>query len=787
MAEVQKGFLLSRQSGDRRNRPEVQMWLVTDDQPVCLYVEDQSPVFFIETAALFQAEKYLNSAQISFTSRSVALAAFNHKPVTAIYFKTIDSSVRAQKILSSEALPIYEADIRLHDRYLMERFTYGSLAFIGEPIQKQGYMEYRNARVRPDVFKPEFKVMSLDVECSAKGELYSVGLHGDELNTVIMVGEQEQVISEGINIVWVDDEQTLLESLIQQVADYDPDIFIGWNVINFDFRLLVKRASRHKMPLSLGRGSQSCSWRERANEPGQGFVTTPGRVVIDGIDALKSATWHFDSFSLESVARALLGKGKAVDDVDNRMDAITHDFLHDKQKLARYNLQDCRLVSEIFEKTRLLDYLRLRSEMTGLELDRMGGSVKAFTNLYLPKLHRAGYVSPNLPEGGGLASPGGYVMDSIPGLYNNVLVLDFKSLYPSIIRTFKVDPLGLIEGLKAPEAAIPGFKGAFFSRDNHFLPEIITGLWQQRDQAKAEKDSARSQAIKILMNSFYGVLGSGGCRFYDTRLASSITMRGHEIMQQTALWVEAFGHQVIYGDTDSIFVLLDENISHDDADHIGLQLAATITQRWQQRLQENFGLTSYLEMEYETHYRRFLMPTIRGSETGSKKRYAGLKVTAEGEALICKGLETVRSDWTPLARDFQAALLNQVFAGNDPTAYVKETVNAVKQGINSEQLVYRKRLRRRLSDYVKNVPPQVRAARLADEQNRQAGKPLQYQNKGAVYYVMTINGPEPIEYLNSAIDYEHYITKQLKPIADGILPFINLDFDKMISSQSSLF
>ena len=91
---------------------------------------------------------------------------------------------------------------------------------------------------------------------------------------------------------------------------------------------------------------------------------------------------------------------------------------------------------------------------------------------------------------------------------------------PAIIRTFKIDPLGLVQGLANPDNAIEGFKGAQFDREQHFLPDIITSLWQQRDRAKRDGDAARSQAIKILMNSFYGVLGSGGCRFYDTRLAA---------------------------------------------------------------------------------------------------------------------------------------------------------------------------------------------------------------------------------------------------------------------------
>lgn len=121
--------------------------------------------------------------------------------------------------------------------------------------------------------------------------------------------------------------------------------------------------------------------------------------------------------------------------------------------------------------------------------------------------------------------------------------------------------MGLIEGLKlelGPEEdqAVDGFRGGQFHRSKHFLPEMIENLWAARDVAKKNNEKAFSQAIKIIMNSFYGVLGSSGCRFFDTRLASSITMRGHEIMKQTKVLIEDKGYQVIYGDTDSTFVSL---------------------------------------------------------------------------------------------------------------------------------------------------------------------------------------------------------------------------------------
>ena len=781
---IRTGFLLSRHSRDRAGHTEVILWLVTDSGPARLTIEREQPVFFVAEDQHELATKALKRTSISYQLKPLELKTFQQQPVNAFYFPTLDAFYRAQDLLKSKGVKVLEADIRLHDRYLMERFVTGALQFIGNPVQKNGFVEYRQARIKPTEYVPSFKVVSLDIECSARGELYSVGLSGMESDTVLMIGEPE---GEENWIHWVKDEKALLQALIEALEERDPDIIIGWNVINFDFRLLLKRAEKQRVRLAIGRSRQSASWRDRPGDSGQGYVTVPGRMVIDGIDGLKAATYQLDSFSLEFVARTLLNRGKATEDVDNRMAIITHDFHHNKIKLARYNLEDCRLVEEIFNHTRLLDFLRLRSQLTGLELDRTGGSVAAFTNLYLPRLHRAGYIAPNLPEGGGLASPGGYVMDSSPGLYRNVLVLDFKSLYPSIIRTFKIDPLGLIEGLKEPEKSIPGFRGASFSRTSHFLPDIITSLWQQRDEAKREKDAARSHAIKILMNSFYGVLGSGGCRFYDTRLASSITLRGHEIMQETARWIKDKGHRVIYGDTDSTFVLLDESLDTEQARQTGNTLADEINARWKQKLRNELNLDCHLELEFETHYSRFLMPTIRGSETGSKKRYAGLKTTQDGEELVFKGLETVRSDWTSLAKSFQTELFSQVFADQSPEQTVKEYVRKTLDGELDSQLVYRKRLRRKLNQYVKNVPPQVRAARKADEINQSQGKSLRYQNRGSISYVITVNGPEAVEHLHSPIDYQHYINKQLRPVADGILPFIGLDFAQLTDDQLGLF
>ncbi len=225
----------------------------------------------------------------------------------------------------------------------------------------------------------------------------------------------------------------------------------------------------------------------------------------------------------------------------------------------------------------------------------------------------------------------------------------------------------------------------------------------------------------------------------------------------------------------------------EEADEVGNTLVDYINHWWTEHLRSEYNLTSILEIEYETHYRKFLMPTIRGAETGSKKRYAGLIGEGEQERIIFKGLESARTDWTPLAQKFQNTLYQMVFHGEDPSDYVREMVEKTNSGEFDDQLVYQKRLRRKLHEYQKNIPPQVRAARLADDINTKLGRPLQYQNRGRIEYLITVNGPEPHEYLNSPIDYQHYIDKQLKPVADAILPFIGTDFEQLSAPQMGLF
>jgi DNA polymerase-2 len=455
----------------------------------------------------------------------------------------------------------------------------------------------------------------------------------------------------------------------------------------------------------------------------------------------------------------VLGEGKTLAG-PQRLEDIQRLYKEDRAAFAAYNLRDAQLVTRIIDKLGLLDLAIERSLLTGMPLDRVAGSIASFDSLYLPELHRRGFVAPSVGhEGTGEEQNlGGLVLEPTPGLYENVLVVDFKSLYPSIIRTFQIDPLGHVQ---AGDDAIVAPNGARFSRTPGILPGILDQLFPRREEAKREKNEIKSHAIKILMNSLYGVLGSPQCRFHSSELANAITSFGREILLWTKARIEAGGKQVLYGDTDSLFVR--------DGD---AALVRTLNDALAAHVDATWGVQSKLELEYDTLYRRLFLPKMRHTDGGARKRYAGL---TDGGELVFTGMEVVRRDWTELAKVVQRELYDRLFHDRPVEDYLRDIVRRLRAGELDALLVYRKALRKSLESYTASTPPHVAAARkLAAPSGR------------LISYVVTTHGPEPVEALMHPIDRAHYIDKQVRPVAEPVLDALGLDFDSIAEMPGQL-
>ena len=233
---------------------------------------------------------------------------------------------------------------------------------------------------------------------------------------------------------------------------------------------------------------------------------------------------------------------------------------------------------------------------------------------------------------------------------------------------------------------------------------------------------------------------------------------------------------MLYGDTDSVFVgsgLADP----DEAALLGESLAGEMTQAVAEYIRERWGVTSRMELEFEKLYVKLFLPSVRHGTGGARKRYAGLR--AGSDAVEFVGMEVVRRDWTDLAKQVQRELYTRLFAGEPVDAYLADVVAKLRDGAMDEHLIYRKGLRKSLESYTANTPPHVTAARKLVE--RHGGRPPR-----VVAYLMTESGPEPAEALEHAPDREHYVEKQVRPVAEPVLEALGLEFARVIGDDRQM-
>jgi DNA polymerase-2 len=604
-------------------------------------------------------------------------------------------------------------------------------------------------------------VLSFDIETDARGErLLAISLFAPGIDEVLIVDGSERPMPE--RATRCVNEFAALAAFCERIGALDPDVLTGWNIIDFDLSVLQKIAARLHHPLPLGRGSGELRIRKAEGYFGSGQATIPGRLVLDGIDLLRGAFVRMDDYSLDAVARGVLGEGKAVaGDVRDRIAEISHNYRHDLPSFALYARTDARLAYQIIEKLNLVRLAFARSQLTGMTPDRVAASIASFDFLYLAELQRLRVVAPSV------RGDDSRVHVAQQGVHRNVWVFDFKSLYPSLIRTFNIDPLSFVPN-PAPDADLIITPSAAFSRAPAILPRLLDELFPRREAARKAHDEVASHAIKILMNSFYGVLGTPACRFFNPALANAITGMGKEMLLWSKRWFESRGFSVLYGDTDSLFVQSGED-DPGRASEEARQLVTALNDALGRHIEDRWRVRSRLELEFEKLYLRLFLAHARNSTRGASKRYAGLVHDGGAGTVEFVGMEVVRRDWTALAKRVQRELYQRLFTDQPVDAYLAEIVGRVRRGELDEELVYFKSLRKQTREYTATTPPHVAAAR---KSSQPPGR--------SIRYVVTAAGAEPLDNLQHPLDREHYISKQVKPVAEPVLETLGLTFERVI-------
>ena len=733
-------------------------FLVRDDR--------QRPHFYIRAADADRA-RALGSPQSSLADRHT----FEGAPASRIEVEVPGDVPPLRDRLQAAGIETFEADVRFAVRYLIERGVKGACEIQGDRVARSaGLLVFDNPTLTPAEVAIEPRILSFDIETDAKGErLLAISLFGPGTDEVLVVDASDRAMPE--RAVRCLDERAALDGFCERIATLDPDVLTGWNIVDFDLTALDRIAARLRHPLALGREPGGMRIRKAEGYFGSGQASIPGRVVLDGIDLLRGAFVRMSDYSLDAVAREVLGEGKAVTgDVRDRIAEIVHNYRHDLTAFALYARTDARLAYQIVEKLDLVRLAFARSRLTGMTPDRVAASIASFDFLYLCELERAHLVAPSVRSSDSRvheSQAGGHVLEPVTGLHRNVWVFDFKSLYPSLIRTFNIDPVSYVPN-PAPGSDLIRTPAGAFRREPAILPGLLDELFPQREEAKRRGDAVAAHAIKILMNSFYGVLGTPACRFFNPVLANSITGLGKEMLLWSKQWFESAGFAVLYGDTDSLFVhsaIAEPDRARDHA----LELAGRLNADLARHIETRWRVRSRLELEFEKLYLRLFLPHARNSTRGASKRYAGLLQVQGTQNVEFVGMEVVRRDWTALAKRVQRDLYERLFTDQPVDAYLADIVKRVRGGELDEELVYHKNLRKAASDYTTTTPPHVAAARKSGQARGRS-----------VRYVVTTAGAEPIDNRKHPLDREHYIEKQVRPVAEPVLEALGQHFDRVI-------
>ena len=609
-----------------------------------------------------------------------------------------------------------------------------------------------------------------------KNPIIMVAFYGDNYKKVITWKRFKTDLD---YIEFVESEVKLIERIKAVIEEYKPDILTGYFSDGFDFPYIRTRASKYKMKLDLGLdySELKISKNETAKVNGIAHVD-----VFKFVKRVMRIDLNTDSFGLNAVAAELLNEKKIDVDLD-KLAEVWDKGTDEIGEYCKYNLHDAVLTYKLCEKMlpSIIEFVKIVG-LPVYDINRMGFSqlVEWYLLKQAPSYNEIAPNKPNYNEIGKrkmLTYRGAFVYEPEPGLYRNITVFDFRSLYPTIISSHNISPAMLnCECCKDKEVTPTEEKYWFCTKKKGFIPamieELITRRMRIKEMIKKEKNvflEARSNSLKLLANSFYGYLGFYAARWYSIECAKSVTAYGRFYIQKVIDKAKAEGFKVLYSDTDSIFLSLDGK-SKEDAEHFSEAI--------------NVELPGLMELEYEGFYPSGIFVSAKVGPFGAKKKYA---LISEDGTIKIKGFETVRRNWSIIAKEVQENVLNIILKENNKEKafeYVKKTINDLRdKKIELDKVIITTQLQKEISEY-DAVGPHVAIAQ-------------KLKNKGVVVgpgsmisYVVTQGKDRirdrarlPDEVSADEYDSDYYINNQVIPAVEKIFEVIGYSKDDLTASK----
>ena len=779
-----------------------------DGKVICIHDDQFEPYFLVLPKDVDEAKRELKDFSVKDKEQECKVVRIEdirkkvneHEQHLLKVFVNVPTAVMPLKEIVRKFNSVkecYEYDIKFTRRYLLDK---GLSPWTLIEADAESYTE----RSRVPVFRAKSvsqagdetyikpNIMSVDIETYNSGgkvqmekdPILMLALYGDSLQKVIT---WKRFPTEHKYIEFVATEADMLQRFKELLEEHKPDILAGYYSDGFDLPFIAKRAEKYKIKLDIGLDGTELNIEGRTQKSAQ--IT--GIVHVDIYKFIKKVigrSMKTDSFTLDAVAKELIGEGKTVVDLDelspawDRGDPILNEF-------AKYNLQDTKLTYDLCIKVlpNIIEFVKI----VGLplwDINRM--SFSQLVEWYIIKQAQTfNEVILNRPlysqESARMQKrfKGALVFEPTPGVFDDIVVFDYRSLYPSIIASHNIS-IGTVNCECCKDIKPVPFdeeKYWFCTKKRGFMSVIIEDLITRRARIKTliktNKDpllAARSEALKVLSNSFYGYLGFAPARWYCFECGQSVTAYSRYYISMVISEAQKEGFRVLYSDTDSVFLLLGKK-KKDDA----LKFAERI----------NRDLPKLMELDYESHYPRGIFVAAKSSESGAKKKYA--MIDDKGKLKI-RGFETVRRNTSFIAKDVQRDVLQIVLAegdGQKAASHVKKVIADLKAHlIPKDKVVIFTQMTKTVDEY-ENISPHVAAAKRMMDRGMPvaAGTIVKYivmQGKGKIRDRIKLED----EAEQDGYDAEYYIEHQVLAAVERIFDVLGIQLSELEKkgSQSTL-
>ncbi|MEM2247119.1 MAG: DNA-directed DNA polymerase [Thermoproteota archaeon] len=742
----------------------VYLWCISENGERILLVDDSVENFFFAISENILPEEAIKSSFPELKKHGVLRMEVCDKrllgkPIKAVKI-VVDKSENIERVVGrlnrlKTFQKIYEDDIRLSTRYLIEKRITPSSWIEVEAEESPNlpsipnFKAFKVKSIEPLEFSSIPKLRVMAVHILKVGEKGSPKPEYDPVVAISILtseGESKQFTYDGKS------DKKLIDDFINYIKSYDPDIILGYGITE-DWNYLIERSKRVNSLLEVGRNYA------KPHTSVFGHVSITGRLCIDLYHDARDNP-QLTEYTLDEYARSL---GLRVD--PQIPEYKYYEYLSDpskKEMLLKQSEECAKLIYRIWNI--MGDFIIQLSQLTGLPMDHVLTASSGHRAEYylIREAYSIGELIPPRTEKPYVPYAGGLVLQPKKGVYENVSILDFSSMYPNIMLKYNISPDTYVPSEESCENCfISPESGHRFRRDyegvyTRMLQKLLNARKEIREKLKSvEEESieyrildARQKVLKVLANTLYGYAGWIGARWYLREVAESVAEWGRYTIRKAMEKAEQLGLKIIYGDTDSIFVI--------DGDKLEELM------KW---IEEELGM----EVRIDKIYRRILF-------TEAKKRYGGL---LEDGSLEVVGLEVVRGDWAEIAKETQLGVLKimlETMNTDKAISYVRNIIADTRSGkVDVEKLVIWKRLTKPPEAYEVRAPHVLAALELI-----RRGWRVDIGDK--VGYVI-LKGTsrigeraKPYQLVEKAdIDYEYYVRNQIVPSALRILEVFGVD------------